>query len=133
MTLTTTFKPLQGSSPIGLFRFSTVLPKAMMGAVGVLLSVSASAARRLPNGNTFIDEGQSGRLFQVTRDGDIVWEYVNPYFRLGKDQLTGREATNNSLYRGQPVSYEWVPAGTPHTEKAVIPPELSQFRIPPAP
>ena len=95
-------------------------------------STNISAARRLPNGNTFIDEGQSGRLFQVTRDGDIVWEYVNPYFRSGKDKFTGRTTANNSLYRGQPVPYEWVPAGTPHSEKAVIPPEPSQFRIPPA-
>jgi hypothetical protein len=48
-------------------------------------STHISAARRLPNGNTFIDEGQKGRLFQVTPGGDIVWEYVNPYFRRGKD------------------------------------------------
>jgi len=96
-------------------------------------STHISAARRLPNGNTFIDEGQSGRLFQVTRDGDIVWEYVNPYFRIGKDKLTGRATANNQLYRGQPVPYEWVPAGTPHSEKAVVPPESSRASIPPGP
>lgn len=96
-------------------------------------STHISAARRLPNGNTFIDEGQSGRLFQVTQSGDIVWEYVNPYFRTGKDKLTGRTTANNQLYRGQPVPYEWVPAGTPHSEKAVNPPELDQFHIPVAP
>jgi hypothetical protein len=39
-----------------------------------------SNAQRLPNGNTFINEGWFGRLFEVTREGDIVWEYVNPYF-----------------------------------------------------
>jgi len=32
-----------------------------------------SSARRLPNGNTLIDEGMNGRLFQVTQDGEIVW------------------------------------------------------------
>jgi len=96
-------------------------------------STHISAARRLPNGNTFIDEGQSGRLFQVTPEGEIVWEYVNPYFRKGKDQLTGRDTSNNQLYRGQPVPYAWVPAGTPHSEKAVVPPELSQFHLPSAP
>lgn len=95
-------------------------------------STHISAARRLPNGNTFIDEGQSGRLFQVTSDGEIVWEYVNPYFRAGKDPMTGRPTANHQLYRGQPVPYDWVPAGTPHAEKAVIPPELGQFRMPPA-
>ena len=39
-----------------------------------------SDARRLPNGNTFIDEGMNGRFFQVTPEGQIVWEYVSPYF-----------------------------------------------------
>jgi len=96
-------------------------------------STHISAARRLANGNTFIDEGQSGRLFQVTREKEIVWEYVNPYFREGKDSLTGHATANNSLYRGQPVPYEWVPTGTPHSEKAVIPPELSQSILPPGP
>ena len=33
--------------------------------------------RRLPNGNTFIVEDNTGRLFQVKPDGEIVWEYVN--------------------------------------------------------
>jgi hypothetical protein len=96
-------------------------------------STNISAARRLPNGNTFIDEGQSGRLFQVTAQGEIVWEYVNPYFRTDKDALTGRPTANNQLYRGQPVPYDWVPAGTPHPEKPVIPPELGSFRITTAP
>jgi hypothetical protein len=96
-------------------------------------STHISAARRLPNGNTFIDEGQSGRLFQVTREGDIVWEYVNPYVRTGKDKLTGRATSNNQLYRGQPVPYEWVPEGTPHSEKPVIPPVVSLPLLPPGP
>jgi hypothetical protein len=82
-------------------------------------STHISAARRLPNGNTFIDEGQSGRLFQVTREGDIVWEYVNAYPRVTKEASTGKQTVNHQLYRGQPVPYEWAPEGTPHTEKAV--------------
>jgi len=96
-------------------------------------STHISAARRLPNGNTFIDEGQSGRLIQVTPAGEIVWEYVNPYFKTGKDPVTGRPTSNNQLYRGQPVAYDWVPAGTPHSEKAVVPPELGQWHLPSAP
>jgi hypothetical protein len=39
-----------------------------------------SNAQRLPNGNTLIDEGWFGRFFEVTPEGDVVWEYVNPYF-----------------------------------------------------
>ncbi len=37
-----------------------------------------SGAQRLPNGNTLICEGPSGRFFEVTCEGQIVWEYVNP-------------------------------------------------------
>ena len=39
--------------------------------------------QRLPNGNTLITESDIGRAFEVTRDGDVVWEYVNPH-RAGK-------------------------------------------------
>jgi hypothetical protein len=39
-----------------------------------------SNAQRLPNGNTLICEANFGRFFEVTMDGNVVWEYVNPYF-----------------------------------------------------
>lgn len=41
-------------------------------------SFMAGGAQRLPNGNTFITEAASGRLFQVTPEGETVWEWVNP-------------------------------------------------------
>ena len=43
-------------------------------------SAYISGARRLPNGNTLITEGQPGRIFQVTPAGEVVWEYINPHF-----------------------------------------------------
>lgn len=94
-------------------------------------STHISAARRLPNGNTFIDEGQKGRLFQVTAGGEIVWEYVNPYFHRGLDAVSGHATANNQLYRAQPVPYAWVPAGTPHAERAISAVDISQFRLAP--
>jgi len=39
-----------------------------------------SGVQRLPNGNTFITEGIPGRMFEVTPEGQVVWEYTNPYF-----------------------------------------------------
>jgi len=77
-----------------------------------------SNARRLPNGNTLIDEGISGRFFQVTPAGAIVWEYVSPY--SGPYPGPGAQATSNWVYRAQPVPYAWAPAGTPHSEDAVV-------------
>jgi len=38
-----------------------------------------SGAHRLPNGNTFICAGPRGHFFEVTPNGDIVWEYMNPF------------------------------------------------------
>ncbi|MEX2565600.1 MAG: aryl-sulfate sulfotransferase [Cyclobacteriaceae bacterium] len=38
-----------------------------------------SSAHRMNNGNTFINEGAKGRFFEVTKEGKIVWEYLNPY------------------------------------------------------
>lgn len=33
----------------------------------------------MQNGHTFINEGAKGRFFEVTPDGEIVWEFLNPY------------------------------------------------------
>ena len=42
-----------------------------------------SGAQRLPNGNTLITEGHHGRLIEVSADGEVVWEFVNPAPRRG--------------------------------------------------
>lgn len=42
-------------------------------------SFMVSGADRLENGNTLVTEGASGRLFEVTPDRDVVWEYVSPF------------------------------------------------------
>jgi hypothetical protein len=41
------------------------------------------SAQRLPNGNTLICDGDNGRAFEVTREGEIVWEWLNPRIRKG--------------------------------------------------
>ena len=100
------------------------------GAAGwTFRSTHVSSARRLPNGNTFIDEGQIGRFFQVTPKGEIVWEYVNPYPRRSKDAETGKPTINYSVYRAEPVPFDWAPAGTPHAETAVSPPDNTTYRL----
>lgn len=37
-----------------------------------------SSAQPLPNGNVLVTESDGGRLFEVTRGGDIAWTFVNP-------------------------------------------------------
>lgn len=41
--------------------------------------------QRLANGNTLITESSGGRLFEVTPDGEIVWEFHNPIRRDDPD------------------------------------------------
>jgi hypothetical protein len=63
-----------------------------------------SSAQRLPNGNTMITEGSEGRVIEVTRDLEIVWEYISPYMAYYDSPGTG-----NILYRAYRVPYDWVP------------------------
>lgn len=42
-----------------------------------------SNAKRLPNGNTFICSGNWGHFFEVTSEGEVVWEYINPVTNAG--------------------------------------------------
>jgi len=37
--------------------------------------------QRLPNGNTLICSDTEGHLFEVTKEGELVWEYINPITR----------------------------------------------------
>jgi len=56
-------------------------------------------AQRLPNGNTLINEGVFGRFFEVTSDGETVWEYVNPYFGFAQDPPAKQQNDVFRVYR----------------------------------
>lgn len=53
------------------------------GQRDVFESLIRGAQERLPNDNTLITESDGGRLLEVTPDGKIVWEFINP-IRGGK-------------------------------------------------
>ena len=50
-------------------------------------SHAVSGAQRLPNGNTLICEGNRGRIFEVTPEKEIVWEYYNPHKGMKLDKF----------------------------------------------
>ena len=50
-------------------------------------SESCGSNQRLPNGNTLISESDSGRAFEVDREGRIVWEFFNPARAGAHDEL----------------------------------------------
>jgi len=55
-------------------------------------------AERMPNGNTLICEGGTrGRLFEVTPEGKVVWEYLTPYYDGWN--TVGHMTSKHSIYR----------------------------------
>ena len=72
-------------------------------ALSFFYSPFISGAQRLPNGNTLICSGVKGRLFEVTRDGEIVWEYMSPYFR------TRAFGETSLVFRAYRLPYSWLP------------------------
>lgn len=44
----------------------------------------AGAAQRFPNGNTLITESSKGRAFEITPEGEVVWEFYNTVTRRDK-------------------------------------------------
>jgi len=85
-------------------------------------SSNISSAQRLANGNTLITAGAGGRMFEVTKDGTTVWEYMYP-------QFSGANASN-AVYRAYRVPYSWIPQLTLPKEQRVTPPALGDFRVP---
>ena len=84
-----------------------------------------SSAQRLPNGNTLITEGSNGRIFEITRDHELVWEYISPYW--GSRRLT---PGMNMIYRAYRAPYAWVPQRPAPTETPIPRLDRSGFRVP---
>ena len=61
------------------------------------------SAQRLPNGNTIINEGMYGRVFEVTPTGQMAWEFINPTANDGFGFIA------NIVYRYTKVPVGWVP------------------------
>ncbi len=67
-----------------VWRYEAIPPESFFSSWG-------GSNQRLPNGNTLITDSANGRIFEITKDGKIVWEFFNPI----KDKK-GRRAT---IYR----------------------------------
>ncbi len=81
-----------------------------------------SSAQRLLNGNTLVTEGSGGRLFEVTVEHKIVWEYISPFY--------GNKMNQGMVYRAYRVPYEWIPQADKSIEKAVPRIDNRRFKIP---
>ncbi len=77
-----------------------------------------SGCQRLPNGNTLICEGHPGRIFEVTAEGELVWEFSNPFYypheMFGPSNQVFRAYRYGLDYDGlgkdlDPEKFEWTP------------------------
>ena len=84
-----------------------------------------SGAQRLPNGNTLITEGSNGRVFEVTANHELVWEFINPY-KKDDGGLPGM----NIVYRAYRYPYDWVPQLETPVETSIEKVDISTFRVP---
>ena len=81
-----------------------------------LFSKTMGTQKRLPNGNTFIGEDNTGRLLHVQPDGTIVWELIN----------------RGGTTRPSVVPYDFTPqlrAMTRPAEKRVTPPNNLEWKL----
>ena len=93
-----------------------------------------SGAHRMQNGNTFINEGPKGRFFEVTPEGDIVWEYLNQ-FRGNIHHPNGDPVTPMPMTYMQFRS-NFIPADHPGLkDRDLVPldPQPEVFKLPPKP
>lgn len=51
---------------------------------------------RLPNGNTLITESDKGHVFEITKEGKVVWEFYNP-------NIKREEKKRGMVYRVIPI------------------------------
>ncbi len=69
-------------------------------------SEAAGSAQRLSNGNTLISEDRRGRVFEVTREGEIVWDYQG-----------GNQSNRASRYKPDYCS-EFMTSGKSHVKSS---------------
>ncbi len=62
-----------------------------------------SGVQRLPGGNTLICESGAGRIFEVTPQGRVVWDYCSP-FRGTNPGNEGRHVYRATRYTQQGVA-----------------------------
>jgi hypothetical protein len=93
-----------------------------------------SGAQRMENGNTMIIEGAKGRYFEVTKEGEIVWEYLNPYHGDIRKPNGDPISPIPMAYSGFRVTF--IPANHPALmDKKLTPidPQPKPFKLPPPP
>ncbi|WP_053728628.1 aryl-sulfate sulfotransferase [Streptomyces sp. WM6378] len=69
------------------------------------------SAQRLPNGNTLVTDSPAGRLFEVTQQGYLCWEFIVPQFGGYEESEVRRlfPAEPNAVFRAYRYAAEELP------------------------
>lgn len=104
-----------------VWQFTGEVWGGMMGMVAKakFYSPLISSAQRLPNGNTLITEGCFCRIFEVTPEKELVWEYIAPF-----------EMDQPKVYRAYRYPYEYIPQVAKPVEVPVEAVNNYTFRVP---
>ena len=86
----------------------------LLSQTNLLFSHYCSSADRLPNGNTLITEMLHGRIIEVTAEGEVVWEFINP---------------GGKVFRAHRYPYAWCPQIGSCSEEVVTPVKNSRIRL----
>lgn len=104
-----------------VWEFKGLVFGGMLGLVAnsKFYSPLISSAQRLPNGNTLICEGCYRRLFEVTQENEVVWEFIAPF-----------KGMREMVYRAYRYPYDYVPQVEKPVEVPVEPIDNYSFRVP---
>lgn len=83
-------KPYGPSKPKWVYRDS--IPKRFY-------SPFLSGSQRLPNGNTLICNGQSGKIFEIDSRNKTLWEYINPVTPNNEILTDGNPPNGGPIFR----------------------------------
>ncbi len=76
-----------------------------------MYSGAVSGANMMPNGHMLVTHGTQGTLYEVSTNGEVVWEYINPIgssgpFTQGEEIPEGNRAgtTANAIFKATHIS-----------------------------
>ena len=86
---------LEDNEPFGPESWSWTYPSTPSPG---FFSSNISGVQPQPNGNFLICQGAGGRLFEVTQEGTLAWEYINPEGNAGVASQ-GNNPQQNNVFR----------------------------------
>ena len=65
-------------------------PEIVWESTEDVFAINMSGAQGLPNSNVLITLSPDGRFIEMTQDNELVWDYINPIYRMTGDTPVNR-------------------------------------------